>query len=77
MKENFLKNLEKSYLNDFIKKTLKKRKRNLLIFMHYMQLIRFNQYKFTTVYISPLRKILENIIKLILKIFKLLKKILL
>ncbi len=62
MKEKFLKNLEKSYLNDLIKKILKKKKINLIKFMHYMQLIRFNQYKFTTIYIAPLKKILENIL---------------
>jgi hypothetical protein len=67
--DKFLKNLEKVYLNNLIKRALKKE----IFIMHFMQSLFLNRFKFTSLYIEPLKLLLSKIYnkKIVLNLVKL------
>lgn len=69
LKGKLLKNLEKNYRKALIKRALKKE----LFIMHYMESLFFNKFKFTSLYIEPLKILLSKVYskKVIFNIVKL------
>jgi hypothetical protein len=68
--DKFLKNLEKVYLNNLIKRALRKE----IFIMHFMQSLFLNRFKFTSLYVEPLKLLLSKVYnnkKIVLNLVKL------